>query len=84
MEAPIVVRVLVTSRPTIDIKDNFATLRAPALEIKAKNTAADISKYVREEIQRRRGNNLGKRLHVKNDALMQTIVKTLTAQAQGM
>lgn len=78
------VKVFVTSRREMDIEEAFQRLHTPSILIEAHNVAADISRYVSDEIRRLRDGSDGKVLYIKSDALERKIVETLTEKAEGM
>jgi hypothetical protein len=77
-------KIFITSRREQDILEAFEQLSTPAIQIEAKNVAADILKYVKNETERLREGYNGKKLYVKDDALGQKILKTLTENSEGM
>lgn len=81
VDSPPIIKVLVTSRREADIVREFELLKRPTVMVEARNVAADIEKYVTDEVQRLRG---AKRLYVKSDKLEREIIKTLRGKADGM
>jgi hypothetical protein len=81
VDSPLIIKVLVTSRRETDIEKEFELLNRPTVMVEARNVAADIEKYVTDEVQRLRG---AKRLYVKSDKLELEIIKTLRGKADGM
>jgi hypothetical protein len=81
VDSPLIIKVLVTSRREADIVREFELLKRPTVMVEARNVAADIEKYVTDEVQRLRG---AKRLYVKSDKLELEIIKTLRGKADGM
>ena len=78
------IKIFVTSRREGDIVESFEDGRIPIIQIKAENVAGDILTYVSRETQRLRQGYGGKRLYVKDDALEEKIIETLTEKADGM
>ena len=77
-------KIFITSRRESDLVRAFDELKAPKIEIEAKSVAADITKYVTDEIKRLRQGYYGKKLYVKSKTLEQKIIETLTTKADGM
>jgi ankyrin repeat domain-containing protein 50 len=78
------VKIFVTSRRETDLVQGFGKLTAPTIELEAESVAADISKYVTDEIKVLREGHNGKRLYLKSSALELEIINTLTTKAEGM
>ena len=77
-------KIFVTSRRETDLIRAFEQMSTPKIEVEAKSVAADISKYVTDEIKRLRDGYNGKKLNLKSKVLEQKIVEALTAKAEGM
>lgn len=77
-------KIFVTSRREKDLVRAFEELKAPKIEIEAKSVAADITKYVADEVKQLRQGYDGKKLYVKSITLEQKIIDTLTTKADGM
>ena len=77
-------KVFVTSRREMDIEEAFMKANTPIIQIEAGSVAADISSYVSSETNRLRHGYDGKRLFLKSDTLEETIVRSLTKEAEGM
>ena len=80
----LLVKIFVTSRREMDIEAEFQRLNRPTIMVEARSVAADISRYVTNEVNRLRSGHGGKRLYVNSDALELHIIDTLTAEADGM
>lgn len=78
------VKVFVTSRRETDIAEAFTQIAAPVIEIEAGDVASDIKIYVRDEVERLRVGDHGKKLYIRNEALADKIIETLTNKAEGM
>ena len=83
-DSRLLVKVFVTSRREADIEDEFKRLDRPTLMIEARSVAADIEKYVTDEVRRLRKGQDGQRLYVKSARLESKIIQTLTGKADGM
>lgn len=77
-------KVFVTSRREADIEEAFTQVAAPVLKIEAGDVASDIEMYVRDEVERLRSGDHGKKLYVQNEALIDKTIDTLTNKAEGM
>jgi ankyrin repeat domain-containing protein 50 len=77
-------KVFVTSRRESDIAEAFENKGVPIIQIEAKNVAADIEAYVRDETRRLRDGYDGKKLYLKDDLLEETIIVTLSRKSEGM
>lgn len=78
------VKIFITSRREHDIVTAFESARTPMILIEAKNTARDIERYVKDEIQQLRQGRHGHRLYIKSESLANEVVRTLTEKADGM
>lgn len=77
-------KVLVTSRREGDILEAFQSSNIPMFEIQAKNVMGDIEIFVRDEVKRLRKSCNGKKLHLKDDSLEDTVIRALIDQSEGM
>jgi hypothetical protein len=77
-------KVFVTSRRESDIVRAFEDSKAPTIQIRAENVAADIGLYVHSEVKKLRKGCHGKKLHLNSDTLEEKIILTLTEKAEGM
>ncbi|KAK2760285.1 hypothetical protein FQN54_002353 [Arachnomyces sp. PD_36] len=78
------IKFLITSRRESDILEAFKGSKTPKFEIQASNVMGDIETFVRDEVNTLvRGRN-GKKLHLKDPSLKNTIVQALAAQSEGM
>lgn len=75
------IRVFVTSRRESDIVHKFEALGMPTIQLEAESVAADIEKYVTNEVSRLRSE---KELYIINEELAEKVVRTLTDRAEGM
>lgn len=78
-------KIFITSRREADIVEAFEG-KTSTVQIEAKNVAADIALYVRDEVAKAklpRGWN-GKRLYLTSDKLQGKIIDTLVSKADGM
>ena len=80
----LLVKIFVTSRREMDIEAEFNRLNRPTIMVEARSVAADISRYVADEVTCLRRGQGGKKLYVKSDDLERHIVDTLTTKADGM
>lgn len=77
-------KVFITSRKESDIAEAFARQEIPIVEIKADDVAADVGRYVNDEVRRLRKGYNGRQLYIKSNALEEKIIRTLTEKAEGM
>ena len=75
------VQVFVTSRKEADIINMFLQLKAPKIEIEAKNSAADIKTYVRGQVETLISEG---DLKLQDRSLYDKIVQELVGKADGM
>lgn len=78
------VKVFVTSRREMDITKAFEDKHIPTVQIQAKNVAADIQTFARNQVEKLRKGEHGKTLYVASDELKEKIVQTLVMKADGM
>lgn len=78
------VKIFITSRREPDIVSAFNNAGTPMVLIEAKNTAPDIERYVKDEVQQLRQGRHGIQLYVSSEALAEEIVRTLVDKADGM
>jgi len=76
-------KVFITSRREGDILQAFEG-KTSTIQIEAKNIAADIELYVRDEVAELRKGRHGKRLYLTSDKLQEEIIRTLMSKADGM
>ena len=74
-------KAFIANRPENDIQLMFRHLRAPAVCIKARNTAEDIRKYVTDSVASLTAAN---KLRLQNQDLKFTIIECLVEKADGM
>jgi len=79
-----IVKVFVTSRPEPDISRFMEEASTPALKIDASFMAADIDKFVTDEVRDLRLGRNGVHLYIRSDDLAQEVVRTLSEKADGM
>lgn len=77
-------RIFITSRRESDILRAFEECSTPTIQIQADNVAADIERFVCDEVKKLRKGYHGKKLHITNDFLVERVIKTLTQKAEGM
>lgn len=75
------IRVFVTSRREPDIVHKFEALGMLTIQLEAESVAADIEKYVTNEVSRLRSE---KELYISDKELAEKVVRTLTDRAEGM
>jgi len=78
-------KIFITSRREADIVEAFEG-KTSTVQIEAKNVAADIALYVRDEVAKAKlpGGWNGKRLYLTSDKLQGKIIDTLVSKADGM
>ena len=76
-------KVFITSRREGDILQAFEG-KTSTIQIEAKNIAADVALYVRDEVAELREGRHGKRLYLTSDQLQEEIISTLVGKADGM
>ena len=77
-------KALVASRREGDILEAFQSSNIPKIEIQADNVMGDIQIFVCDEVKRLREGYHGKRLYIKDDALEETVIRSLTDKSEGM
>ena len=77
-------KIFITSRRESDIVRAFESSRTPTIQIRAENVAADIERYVCNEVEKLRQGYHGKKLLLNSSASERRIINTLTAKADGM
>lgn len=78
-------KIFITSRREADIVEAFEG-KTSTVQVEAKNVAADIALYVRDEVAKAKlpGGWNGKRLYLTSDKLQGKIIDTLVSKADGM
>ncbi|MCJ1344810.1 hypothetical protein MMC31_003013 [Peltigera leucophlebia] len=74
-------RIFATSRKEQDITNTFSQLKAPTVEIEAKNSAEDINIYVRGKVESLISEE---ELVLEDSSLKRTIIQELISKADGM
>ncbi|THW70199.1 hypothetical protein D6D19_07968, partial [Aureobasidium pullulans] len=74
-------KVFVSSRREGDIHSHFSFLKKPVIELEAGLITPDITKFVREEVLRRRAVS---ELHIQEETLLEEVIQKLIEESNGM
>ena len=74
-------KVFVSSRREGDIYSHFSFLKKPVIELEAGLITPDITKFVREEVLRRRAVS---ELHIQEETLLEEVIQKLIEDSNGM